>query len=224
MYLREKVNLKDKRHLLTLLSTLIIFLSIPLTVALVQQSREPTSRAATTPNDQLLRAGFQWPLAKIRGPDAWDITTGSSTVVVALVDTGVHADHPDLVGQIVPGFNAVNPGADTQDDSVLSGGHGTKVAGVIGAATNNAIGIAGVSWQISMMPVKVCDPVDCSLQNTVEGIRWATQGGADIINVITGYSEPSAELESAISYALGAGRLVVAGAGNTRTTLLSPAD
>src|SRR3989344_5242954 len=99
--LREPINLKNKRHLLAILGTLVIFLSIPLTVALVQQSREPTSRAETIPND--FDWSTQWGPRKIRAPAAWDITTGSRSVKVAVVGTGV-GPHQDLNANLITGF------------------------------------------------------------------------------------------------------------------------
>src|SRR3990167_5792151 len=97
-YLKDKVNLKDKRHLLALLGILIIFLAIPITVTLVQQNLEPVSRAETRPNDDFFRWGDQWNLDKIRASMAWDITRGSSDVVIAVLGTGVDKDHVDLAG------------------------------------------------------------------------------------------------------------------------------
>src|SRR3989344_3132193 len=105
--LRGPVNLKNKRHLLAILGTLVILLAIPLTVILVREGREPTSRAETRPNDDFFRWGDQWNLEKIHAPLAWDITTGRNDVVIAVLGTGVDNDHVDLAGKLVPGYNTV---------------------------------------------------------------------------------------------------------------------
>ena len=86
-------------------------------------------------------------------PAAWDITQGSSRVVVAVIDTGVDGQHPDLRGALVPGYDFVHSSANPMDDH----GHGTAVAGVIAARAGNHIGGAGICWRCSIMPVKVLD-------------------------------------------------------------------
>ncbi len=211
-YLKEEINLKDKRHLLSIIGTLIIFLSIPFTVTLVQQSREPTSRAATTPNDPYFQAGYQWALTKIHAPEAWDITTGSRSVIVALLGSGVGTTTPneDLGSNsnLIPGYNVLKPGTPTYD----SIGSGSMEAGVIGASTNNGVGIAGINWQVGLMPVVVCD-FPCSDLNdygyTATGIRWAVDHGASVLFVHQGLRASTA-LESAVNYAIGKGAIVVA--------------
>src|SRR3989344_824975 len=148
-YLKEKIDLKDKRHLLAIIGTIVIFLAIPFTVILVRESREPVSRAETIPND----SGYpsQWYLPWIHAPQAWDITKGSASIKVAIVDTGI-ASNPggtgEFSGQLGPGYNAITPGGSTEDDYGSVGG--TLHAGIIGARTNNLGGIAGVAWYITM--------------------------------------------------------------------------
>src|SRR3989344_5593013 len=201
-YLIDPVDLKDRRHLLVILGTLVIFFSIPLTVALVQQSREPTSRAVTTPNDP--KFPTQWNLPKIRAPEAWDVTWGSASIKVAVVDTGIMSTLADLQGQLGPGYNAITPGGSTEDDFLIGWGLGTKIASVIGAQTNNGQAIAGTAWYITMLPVKVCTDMGlCLPADVAEGINWATSNGAQIINISMrldaqrGY--PSPEVEAAIA-------------------------
>src|SRR5581483_618823 len=92
------------------------------------------------PNDPLIAK--QWALTSINAPAAWDITTGSGSIVIAVLDSGVDVTHPDLAGKLVPGRNVVDDSADVTD----SFGHGTHVAGIAAAAGNNGVGIAGVSW------------------------------------------------------------------------------
>ena len=101
--------------------------------------------ALATPNDPRF-AGEQQYLLPLRLPAAWDVSQGSPGVKIAIVDTGVDLDHPDLAPRIVPGYDFVNNDAVAQDDE----GHGTMVAGIAAAATNNGIGIAGVAWNASI--------------------------------------------------------------------------
>ncbi|OGB84966.1 hypothetical protein A2994_01560 [candidate division Kazan bacterium RIFCSPLOWO2_01_FULL_48_13] len=211
-YLKKPVNFRDKRHILTLVGTLIIFLTIPLTVILVQQTREPTSRASTTPNDP--KFSSQWALPKIRAPEAWDITKGSATIKVAVVDGGITSTLADLQGQLGTGYNAITPGGSTEDD-VGSYGSGTQAAGIMGARTNNGVDMAGSSWNITMLPVRVCDMFGCrTADKTAEGIRWATANGAQIIDVSLAWSSSTAALDAAVADAISRGILVVATAGD----------
>ena len=170
--------------------------------------------ADTNPNDPLY-ASDQWGPQKVQAPAAWDITTGSASVVVAVIDTGVTATHPDLAGKVLPGYDFANNDSDPTDDYPPSG-HGTKVAGIIGAATNNGAGIAAIAWQSPILPVKVCDSGgQCSHANIASGITYAVDQGAKVINISLGDSNPSSTLEDAINYAWSKGVVVVAAAGNS---------
>ena len=208
---KEPVNLKDTHHLLVILGTLVIFLAIPLTVTLVQQSREPKSRAETIPNDPLfLRTNEldQWSLRKIRAPEAWDITTGSRSIKVAIVSDGVWADHEDLKDNLIAGYAVPGTNLDMQVSTIG--------AGIIGAVGNNSLGIAGINWQVSMMPVRALDTSGgtCRLEAFVEGIRWAVDNGAQIIQSDLYFCEnelnPDPSLKAAFDYALDRGVIVVA--------------
>lgn len=113
--------------------------------------------SSTTPNDPDYTSGYQWAIDKIDLPEAWDITKGSSSVVVAVIDSGIDGDHPDLAGRINTGLcrdftsgYAVSTGVPTDDC-----GHGTHVAGIIGAAGNNGIGVSGACWNVSLVSLKV---------------------------------------------------------------------
>ncbi len=97
--------------------------------------------------------GLQYGLPAIRAPQGWQITTGSSSVIIAIVDTGISLSHPDLSAKIVSGWDFVNNDSIADDDE----GHGTHVAGIAAAETNNGTGVAGVSWGALLMPVKVLD-------------------------------------------------------------------
>ncbi|GAW92426.1 S8 family serine peptidase, partial [Calderihabitans maritimus] len=162
----------------------------------------------------------QWGLPKINTPQAWDITRGSTTVKVAVVDTGVDLNHPDLQANLVGGYNAINGGS-AQDDN----GHGTHVAGIIAAVTNNGIGVAGVAPQVKIIPVKVLDANGSGyLSDVAEGIRWAADNGADVINLSLGASVDTYTMREAINYAYNKGVVIVAAAGNDyRGTVNYPA-
>jgi PKD repeat protein len=166
--------------------------------------------APVTVNDPLLNSS-SWPLANPLFPDAWSLTTGNSNVVVAVVDSGVQADHPDLGGRVLPGYDFVNNDNNPADDE----GHGTAVAGIIAAQANNGIGIAGVCWKCKILPVKVLDSSGSGADSWIaSGIIWATDHGADVINMSLGGTDSSQTLADAVSYTQAHGVVVVAAAGN----------
>ena len=165
--------------------------------------------ADTTPNDRFWTSQAGLRLAAF--PRAWDITRGSSAVVVAVLDTGVDSSHPDLAEAVVPGYDFVNRDADPADDE----GHGTAVAGVIAARGNNGEGVAGACWACRVMPVKVLDATGSGSTSTVAaGIVWAADRGASVINLSLGSPGNTAALSDAVAYAVRKGVLVVAAAGN----------
>ena len=164
----------------------------------------------TYPNDPAW--GNQYGLGAIRAPQGWDITTGSSAVVIAIIDTGVDLTHPDLAGKIVAGYDFVNNDAVAQDDN----GHGSHVAGISAASSNNGVGVAGTSWGALIMPVKVLDAgASGSFSNAASGIIWATDHGAHIINLSMGASSHSTIFQNAIDYAYNHGVTLVAASGNS---------
>ncbi|MCX7791937.1 MAG: S8 family peptidase, partial [Chloroflexaceae bacterium] len=167
-------------------------------------------RISRAPNDPAFPQ--QWGLRAIQAPEAWTSTTGGP-IVVAVLDSGVDGEHPDLAGKVLPGHNALNGGPDARDDN----GHGTAVAGLIAANTNNDAGIAGLCWECRILPVKVVDARgignDASL---AAGIRWAADNGARVINMSLGGEGDSRVLREAIDYAAGRGIVLVAASGNER--------
>ncbi len=166
--------------------------------------------ADTIPND--LNLGLQYGLINIRAPQGWDLTTGSASVTIAIIDTGVDFSHIDLANKLVPGYDFVNNDTDPQDDN----GHGTHVAGIAAAASNNNVGVAGTSWGARIMPVKVLNSSGGgTYANTALGVIWAVDHGAQIINLSLGGTGPSSVLADAINYAHTKGAVVVAAAGNT---------
>ena len=149
--------------------------------------------------------------ADIDAPEAWDITTGSSSVIIAILDTGIDLDHPDLAGNLMTGYDIFNDDDDPQDDN----GHGTHVAGIAGAIGNNFEGISGACWNCTLMPVKVLG-VDGygPYSQIVLGIEYAANNGADVINLSLGSETFSPSLQDAVNYAHGLGCVVVGASGN----------
>ncbi|MDN5272252.1 S8 family peptidase [Chloroflexus sp. MS-CIW-1] len=163
-----------------------------------------------TSNDPL--RDQQWALGTIAAYDAWDITTGGP-VVIAVIDTGVDANHPELAGRVLGGFNAITGSSNSGDDN----GHGTAVAGIIAASGDNGEGIAGLCWGCVILPIKAClRNGRCRDSSVISAIRWATDNGARIINLSLGGSSPSPALQEAVRYANERGVLIVAASGNER--------
>ncbi|MCP4164704.1 MAG: peptidase S8 [Chloroflexi bacterium] len=165
---------------------------------------------ATTPNDTFY-GSFQWQLPHINADDAWDTTRGRDSITIAVIDTGVDLTHPDLASKIVNGRDFINDDNSANDD----GGHGTHVASIAAAATNNGRGVAGVSWGAKIMPVKVLDAAGLGPTSVIaDGIRWAADQGAEVLNLSLGGPGRSGTLEDAVNYAYGKGSLVIAATGN----------
>lgn len=134
-------------------------------------------RAEAAPNDPLF--GDLWGLDRIRAPQAWETTTGSASVTVAVADTGVAYDHPELAPNLLPGHDFVGNDSDARDFS----GHGTHVAGTIGAAGNNGAGVVGVNWDVSLLPVRVLDGESSGSNVAIAaGFRYAAAQGARVVN------------------------------------------
>ncbi|MBV5323623.1 peptidase S8, partial [bacterium] len=168
------------------------------------------SIADTIPSDP--NWGLQYGLINIRAPQGWDYATGSPAVTIAIIDSGVDLNHADLSAKIVPGYDFVNGDSIPQDDN----GHGTHVAGIAAASGNNGIGIAGVSWGARIMPIKVLNASgNGDFATVAAGIIWATNHGAQVINLSLGGASASTVLQDAVNYAYGNGVLLAAAAGNT---------
>ena len=165
--------------------------------------------AHLTPDDPYY--SLQWSHTVINSPAAWDLTTGSSAVTVAVIDTGVDLQNAELQGRLIGGHDYVNNDDDPDDDHW----HGTHVAGVIAATGNNHQGIAGMAWQTLIMPMKVLNSEGSGTDaDTAEAITDAVDHGADIINISLGGVDESQTLYNAVKYAYNHGVLVVASGGN----------
>ena len=183
-----------------------------------------------TPNDPLYSG--QWGLAQIYASTAWDAVTGTTDVVIAVVDSGMDTSHPDLVGQLwvnpgeiagngidddnngyiddINGWNILENNANLSDNT----GHGTEVAGVIAATTNNSTGVAGVCWNCRLMVIKVTQPSGiANYSDIAAGVAYATRKGAKVINLSLGGYSDSATLRAAIQTASQMA-VIVGGSGN----------
>lgn len=165
------------------------------------------------PNDALY-SEYQWNLPSIEAEKGWNVSKGDEQVIVAVLDTGVQSNHPDLKGKLIEGVNLVDEEADPDDDV----GHGTHVSGIIGATVNNGEGVAGVSWFNKIMPVKVLDSSGAGSTYTVaQGIIWAVDHGAKVINMSLGNYAEADFLHDAIKYAYERDVVMIAASGNDNT-------
>ncbi len=216
-------------------------------------------RMLITPNDPFYSQQWQHSgvAGSIQSPFGWDVSTGSSSVVIAVIDSGVDLNHPDLNDNLwvngdeipsngidddangfvddVHGFdfttNTANAAPSPNDidedrDGFVDGGvnHGTHVAGIIAAEGNNGVGVSGVLWDAQIMAVQVLDDEGAGFDSDIaEGIRYAADNGADIINLSLGGYGSTTVLESAVTYANSKGTLVVAAAGNDGRDIRSDA-
>jgi subtilisin family serine protease len=182
---------------------------------------EPNYRVFPTrqPNDQFF--SNQWHHHHINTNGAWNMSTGDSRLVVALVDTGIDVTHPDLIDNRVQGYNAVDQIPEWLGGQVDDlNGHGTHTAGCVGATTNNRTGVAGMGWSFRLMPIRVANHSSggSTIEIITRGARWAVENGAKII---------SSSYSGVASFAVGdtgryireRGGLYFYAAGNTRSQL-----
>lgn len=196
------------------------------------------SPTATTPTDPLYPQ--QWGLnntgsggvglagADIGASEAWDQQTGSNLVIIAIVDEGTDTQHPDLMAKIVTPYDATD--GDNNQDPNSWDGHGTACAGIAAAVTNNPVGIAGVAWNVKILPVRIalssCSGCDWITSNAIieDGLRTAVDRGANVLSNSWGGGTPSNAINSAIDYAIANNRVVVIAAGNDSGPVSYPAS
>ncbi len=194
-----------------------------------------------TPNDPLFPD--QWDMqntgqtggtigADMKAAAAWDISTGSSSIVVAVIDEGVDVDHPDLAANMVTGYDAVtaNPTPEGVPGNANStDGHGTCCAGIIAAVGNNGIGVTGVTWNSKIMPIRIgFGNYWTQTDWIIDGLTWPVDNGADILSNSWGGGSPSTSIQNAVVYATtngrgGLGCPVFFASGNENSTVSYPA-
>ena len=164
--------------------------------------------ASAAPNDNYFDK--QWGIAKIQAPECWQITSGTSDILVAILDTGIDKAHQDLIGKVAAEINFTS--SPTVSDVY---GHGTHIAGIIAAITNNGLGVAGVAPECQLMNVKVAaDDGSCDADAVAKGIVWAVDNGARVINLSLNIAKPHQTLEEAVDYAWSHGAIIVAASSN----------
>ncbi|MBM3270134.1 MAG: S8 family serine peptidase [Candidatus Sericytochromatia bacterium] len=178
---------------------------------------QPTSAPASpvSVNDPLV--DLQWHLKTVRAPEAWGYSQGSGQVAIAILDTGIDPAHPDLAAKVAGAQNFTD--SPTVDDMH---GHGTHVAGIAAAATHNALGVAGTGFASSLLNVKVLGDGGSGYYSWIaNGVTWATDRGAKVINLSLGSPYSDLTLKSALDYAASKGVTIVAAAGNEATSSYS---
>ncbi|MBP9814852.1 MAG: S8 family serine peptidase [Candidatus Levybacteria bacterium] len=169
-------------------------------------------QATEIPNDPYFSQ--MWGMEKIQGPTAWNKAKGNNNVKVAVIDSGVDSSHEDLIGHIENGYNFFNGTNNSQDDC----GHGTHVAGTIGALTNNSIGVVGVNWNVKVLAIKAMGQYNGECQGDdsiiIQAIHYAVDNGAKVINMSLGGYSPCGIFQEAVDYAKNANVSVLVAAGN----------
>ncbi|MEW8278420.1 MAG: S8 family peptidase [Candidatus Thiodiazotropha sp.] len=202
-------------------------------------------RPSLTPNDT--HYNLQWHYPQINLPQAWDITTGDNSVIVAVIDTGVLLTHPEMLGQLTEGYDFIsdpenagdgdgidsnpNDDGDAVQEGISSSFHGTHVAATVAASSNDSRGAAGVAWNSRIMPIRVLGKDGGNSLDLAEGIRFAAglpnasgtlpAQAADIINLSLGGSADNQTTRDAVAAARAEGVIIVAAAGNETTSQLS---
>jgi hypothetical protein len=173
-------------------------------------------KSETVPNDP--NYGQQWNLRRIGADLAWDVTQGSDTFTLAVIDTGLDYGAPEFAGRCVSGWDFINNDPDPYDDE----GHGTGVTSVAAAATDNANLIAGITWRGKIMPLKALDSHGVGKTDAVaQSIYYAVNHGAKVINMSFTGTEDAAAVRNAVSFAAGSGCLMTAAVGNEGTSVVN---
>ena len=160
------------------------------------------------------------PGSDIDAERAWEITTGNSDVIIAILDTGIDLDHPDLQSGLVGGYDFVNNDSNANDGNM----HGTACASIAAGTSNNGTGVAGVCWDCSLMPVKVLsDQGFGDFDDIVNGVIWASDNGAQVISMSLGGGGYQSAFDNAVTYAHNNGTIVIAASGNDNGSISYPA-
>ncbi|WP_241655870.1 S8 family peptidase [Halobacillus litoralis] len=177
--------------------------------------------ATWSPNDTYY-SNYQYGPQNTDTPAAWDITRGSSSQEIAIIDSGVDYNHPDLNDKTIKGYDFVDNDYDPMDEN----NHGTHVAGTAAAETNNGAGVAGMAPNTNILAVRALDASgNGSLYDIADAIRYSADAGAEVINLSLGCNCDTQTLEDAVNYAWSKGSVVVAAAGNDGvSTTFEPAS
>lgn len=190
-----------------------MFLRALAALTLVATGLATSGAQARVPSDPLAAT---WTYDAVNLPAAWDLTTGSEGVVIAVIDSGVDASHPDLAGAVDAGHDFVDDDNDASDDN----GHGTAVAGIAAGRADNGLGAAGVCWRCRIMPLRVIGPDGFARWARIaNAIDYAVEHGAAVVNASIYGEGIDPPLHYAIRRARAVGVLVVAAAGNEGRTL-----
>ncbi len=180
---------------------------------------EPNYQATAFAISNDVSLSQQWGLFKINAANAtsqsvWDVTTGNTNIKIAILDTGIEESHSDLSGKVVGSANFTSSPTVIDQD-----GHGTHVAGIAAAATNNNNGIAGTGYNASLLNAKVLDDTGSGYYSWIaNGIIWAADNGANVINLSLGGPSSSFALQDAVNYAWSKGVVITAAAGNNNSS------
>ncbi|MHA7579469.1 S8 family peptidase [Paenibacillus vandeheii] len=170
-------------------------------------------QSSFSPNDPFFP--YQYNLQKINAPAAWDISQSNRSVKIAIIDTGVQLNHPELAGKILPGYDYVDYDNIPEDGN----GHGTHVAGIAASITNNGVGIAGAAPLASIVPLRVLDNNGQGTTGNVgNGLVYAANNGIQVVNLSLGGPTGEAFLQAAVQYAWDRGAVIIAAAGNDNTS------
>lgn len=216
-----------RRRLTTLLLVAFVVAALAAGSAVGAPAAPGATGLSSSPDDPAFAQGLQWYLPSLKVPDVWPRTTGAG-ITIAIVDSGIDLAQEDLAGKVVGGTACLGTGGDVrlcngtgQDDN----GHGTHVAGIAAADTDNGIGVAGVAPDAKLLAVQVladhCDTSGCTAEgdsgDVAAGIRWATDHGAQVINLSLGsdtHSLLGPDVSAALRYAWAHGAIPVVAAGN----------
>jgi len=188
------------------------------------------------PQDQYYN-NYQWNMVNMNMEAAWDVTKGDRSVVVAVIDTGIVPNHPDLKDNLLKGADFVGgvksypiesysmSDYDPIDESTYQqgGSHGTHVSGIIGAVSNNNAGVAGVNWNVKILPIRGLTKTGGTSWDIAEGIYYAIDQGVDIINMSFGGNHSSYYQHEAVKDAVAEGITIIAATGNEGSTVYYPA-
>jgi subtilisin family serine protease len=171
------------------------------------------AQAVITPNDE--KYPSQWHLPAIAAPEGWDINTGSQNVAIAIIDSGITAQHADLYGKIMPGYNFLLNNTDTSDVH----GHGTAVSGSAAAISNNFTGVSGVAWGNPIMPLVVVNSSGSARYSDIaRAITYAVDNGVRVMNISIAGTSSSWTLQNAADYAWNNDAVIFAAAGNSNSS------